>query len=149
MTFPRFERIYVSLFDDDQIRQYLDHCLGKAESEKFWNETVEKVFDVKDLVRRPILIDLIVTDLDAVQNIEGKVTPGKVYRTITERWQEREEQRLPQSIELQHKKERIPKNIVLFMEELAYWMFTKGKDRLHFKTLRDAISTLTMKQKRS
>ena len=36
---PRFERIYVSLFDDEQIRQYLDLCLGKEASEKFWNET--------------------------------------------------------------------------------------------------------------
>ncbi|MDL1968824.1 MAG: SUMF1/EgtB/PvdO family nonheme iron enzyme [Deltaproteobacteria bacterium] len=140
MTYPRFERIYVSLFDDEQIRRYLDLCLGKAASEKFWNETVEKVFDVKDLARRPILIELIVNDLDAVQNIEGKVTPGKVYRTITERWQEREEQRLPQSIVLQHREEKIPKNIMLFMEELAYWMFTQEKDRLHFNTLKDAIN---------
>ena len=101
---------------------------------------MEKVFDVKDLARRPILIELIVNDLDAVQNIEGKVTPGKVYRTITERWQEREEQRLPQSIMLQHKEEKIPKNIMLFMEELAYWMLTKEKARLHFNTLRDAIN---------
>jgi formylglycine-generating enzyme required for sulfatase activity/GTPase SAR1 family protein len=139
LTYPRFERIYVSLFDDEQIRRYLDRCLGKAASKKFWNETVEVVFDVKDLVRRPILIELIVNDLDAVQNIEGKVTPGKVYRTITERWQEREEQRLPPSIVLQYKEKKIPKNIMLFMEELAYWMLTKGKDRLHFNTLRDAI----------
>jgi len=140
LTYPRFERIYVSLFDDGEIRRYLDLCLGKAASKKFWNETVEKVFDVKDLARRPILIELIVNDLEAVQNIEGKVTAGKVYRTITERWQEREEQRLPQSIVLQHKEERIPKNIILFMEELAYWMLTKGKDRLHFNTLSDAIN---------
>jgi GTPase SAR1 family protein len=139
MTYPRFERIYVSLFDDEQIKRYLDLCLGKAASEKFWNETVKEVFDVKDLARRPILIELIVNDLDAVQNIEGKVTPGKVYRTITERWGEREEQRLPQSVVLQHKEERIPKNIMLFMEELAYWMLTKERDRLHFNTLRDAI----------
>ena len=140
MIYPRFERIYVSLFDDEQIRRYLDLCLGKAASEKFWNETVEKVFDVKDLARRPILIELIVNDLEAVQNIEGKVTQGKVYRIVTERWQEREEQRLPQSIVLQHKEERIPKNIILFMEELAYWMFTHEKDRLHFNTLKDAIN---------
>jgi formylglycine-generating enzyme required for sulfatase activity len=101
---------------------------------------VEVVFDVKDLARRPILIELIVNDLDAVQNIEGKVTPGKVYHTVTERWQEREEQRLPQSIVLQHKEAKIPKNIMLFMEELAYWMLTKEKARLHFNTLKDAIN---------
>ncbi|MBW2647802.1 MAG: SUMF1/EgtB/PvdO family nonheme iron enzyme, partial [Deltaproteobacteria bacterium] len=140
MTYPRFERIYISSFDDDQIRQYLDLCLGKAASKKFWNETVEKVFNVKDLASRPILIELIVKDREAVQNIEGKVTPGKVYHTIIERWQEREDQRLPPSIVLQHKEERIPRNIILFMEELAYWMFTQEKDRLHFKTLKDAIN---------
>jgi len=149
MTYPRFERIYVSLFDDEQIRRYLDLCLGEKEAEKFWNETVNVVFNVKDLASRPILIELIVNDREAVQNIEGKVTPGKVYRTITERWQEREEQRLPQSIVLQHREEKIPKNIMLFMEELAYWRFTKElaywrftkeKERLHFNTLKDAIN---------
>lgn len=139
LAYPRFERIYVSLFDDNQIRRYLDLCLGKTASEKFWNETVEVIFDVKDLARRPILIELIINDLDAVQNIEGKVTPCKIYYTVTERWLEREEQRLPQSIVLQHKEERIPKNIMMFMQELAYWMFTKEKDHLHFNTLRDAI----------
>ncbi len=28
LTYPRFKKIYVSLFDDEQIRQYLDLCLG-------------------------------------------------------------------------------------------------------------------------
>jgi formylglycine-generating enzyme required for sulfatase activity len=136
MVYPRFERIYVSLFDDGQIREYLDLSLGKAESEKFWNETVEKVFNVKDLASRPILIELIVNDLDAVKNIEGRVTPGKLYQTVTERWREREEQRLFAAVEV----EKIPKNIMLFMEELASWMLAKGVDRLHFETLKDAIN---------
>jgi formylglycine-generating enzyme required for sulfatase activity len=136
MVYSRFERIYVSLFDDGQIREYLDLSLGKEESAKFWNETVEKVFNVKDLVSRPILIELIVSDLDAVRNIEGRVTPGKLYQTIAERWREREEQRLFEAVEV----EKIPKNIMLFMEELASWMLAKGVDRLHFETLRDAIN---------
>ena len=142
MTHPRFERIYISLFDDEQIKRYLDLSLGKEKSEKFWNETVEEIFDVKDLARRPILIELIVNDLEAVQNIAGKVTPGKIYRIVTKRWQEREreEQRLPQSIVLKREEKKIPKDIMLFMEELAYWMFTQEKDRLHFNTLKDAIN---------
>lgn len=100
---------------------------------------MEKVFDIKDLARRPILLNLIVDDLEAIQDIQGKVTPGKVYNTVTERWREREEERVPRSIELQQKEQRVPKNIMLFMEELAYWMFIQGKDRSHFNTLRDAI----------
>lgn len=81
---------------------------------------MEKVFDIKDLARRPILLNLIVDDLEAIQDIQGKVTPGKVYNTVTERWREREEERVPRSIELQQKEQRVPKNIMLFMEELAY-----------------------------
>ncbi|MBE9572628.1 MAG: SUMF1/EgtB/PvdO family nonheme iron enzyme [Proteobacteria bacterium] len=137
---PRFERIYISAFDDEQIKDYLNRCLGKKEAEKFWNETVEGVFDVKDLARRPILLEHIVYDLDAIKNIKGRVTPGKLYNTITERWREREEQRVPPSIELERKEEKIPRNIMLFMEELAHWMFTQEKDRLHFNTLKDAIN---------
>ncbi len=131
LTYPHFERIYISPFNDEQIKQYLRISLGEKEAEEFWSQTMEKVFDMKDLARRPILIELIVYDLydikDAIKKMLGTViTPGKLYKIITERWREREE-------------ERVPKNIMLFMEELAYWMFTKGIDKLHFNTLRDAI----------
>jgi serine/threonine-protein kinase len=54
------------------------------------------------------------------------VTPAKVYETVIEGWRKREG-------------ERAPKNIMLFMEELAYQMFTKEEVQLHFDTLREAI----------
>jgi formylglycine-generating enzyme required for sulfatase activity len=56
------------------------------------------------------------------------VTPAKVYKTVTEGWRKREGKRAPE-------------NIMLFMEELAYRMFTKEEDQLHFDTLRQAIDT--------
>jgi GTPase SAR1 family protein len=141
---PRFERIYISLFDDEQIKEYLRLTLGEERADEFWNQTIQKVFDMKDLTRRPILIDLIVNDIEAIRNIEGKVTQTKVYKAITEMWKKREEARIPTSVELLHGTEKIPKDIMLFMEELAYWMFTNTKDKrekeLHFKTLSDAIN---------
>jgi len=136
---PRFETIFLSPFDDEQIQDYLLLSLGKKEAEKFWNETVKGVFDVKDLARRPILLEHIVDDLDAIRNIEGRVTPGKLYNIITERWRDREEKRVPPSVVLERKEEKIPRDIMLFMEELAHWMFTQKKGRLHFNTLNDAI----------
>lgn len=136
---PRFERIYISLFDDEQIKEYLRLTLGEEKADEFWNHTIQRVFDMKDLAKRPILIDLIVNDIEAIRNIEGKITQTKVYKAITKAWEKREETRIPASVELLRGTEKIPKDIMLFMEELAYWMFTKEKKELHFNTLKDAI----------
>ena len=85
LIYSRFERVYISPFNDKEIKQYLSLCLGKKEAQEFWSQTIEVVFDIKNLARRPILLNLIVYDLEAIQDIEGKVTPGKLYKTITER----------------------------------------------------------------
>jgi formylglycine-generating enzyme required for sulfatase activity/GTPase SAR1 family protein len=128
---PLFERIYISPFNDEQIKDYLRRCLGESKAEEFWKDTIEEVFDMKDLSRRPILLEMIVENLDAIINIkEGKVTPGRLYRVITENWKEREERKTGW---------KVPVKIMLFMEELAFLMFTEGKNEYHFDTLGDVV----------
>jgi formylglycine-generating enzyme required for sulfatase activity/GTPase SAR1 family protein len=128
---PLFERIYISPFNDEQIKDYLCRCLGESKAEEFWKDTIEEVFDMKDLSRRPILLEMIVENLDAIINIkEGKVTQGRLYRVITENWKEREEKKTGW---------KIPGKIMLFMEELAFLMFTEGKNEYHFDTLGDVV----------
>lgn len=122
----RFERIYISSFGDKEIKAYLNLALGQEKALAFWNEVIMKVFDIKDLAKRPILLELITKYSKDIGEIEGVVTPGKVYEKVTERWKEREG-------------ERAPENIMVFMEELAYRMFTKGEEQLHFDTLKQAI----------
>ena|GEM_PF-4663722 len=124
----RFERIYVSLFGDEKIKVYLNLTLGEKKALDFWDNIIEKVFDIKDLAKRPILLELITKYSEDIGEIEGVVTPSKVYETVTEGWRKREG-------------ERAPENIMLFMEELAYRMFTKEEDQLHFDTLSGAIDT--------
>ena len=127
LSYPeRFERIYVSPFGDEEIKVYLNLALGEKKALDFWDNVIEKVFDIKDLAKRPILLDLITKYSKDISKIRGVVTPGKVYKTVTEGWRKREG-------------ERAPENIMLFMEELAYRMFTKEEDQLHFDTLREAI----------
>ncbi len=124
----RFERIYISLFGNKEIKRYLNLALGKKKALAFWNQVIEKVFDIKDLAKRPILLELIIRYSEDIREIKGVVTPGRVYETVTEAWKKREG-------------ERGPENIMLFMEELAYRMFTKQEDELHFDTLREAVNT--------
>jgi len=127
LSYPeRFERIYVSFFNNNEIKVYLNLALGKKKALDFWDNIIEKVFDIKDLAKRPILLELITKYSEDIREIKSVVTPGKFYGIITEAWKNREG-------------ERAPENIVLFMEELAYRMFTKEKDQLHFDTLRQAI----------
>ncbi len=122
----RFERIYVSPFGNDEIKDYLSLALGKKKALDFWDNIIEKVFDIKDLAKRPILLDLITKYSEDIIKIRSVVTPAKVYETVTELWIKREEGRAPE-------------NIMLFMEELAYRMFTRQESQLHFDTLKEAI----------
>jgi hypothetical protein len=122
----RFERIYVSLFSHDEVKAYLNLALGKRGASDFWNNVIGKIFDIEDLVKRPILLELITKHSEDISKISGVITPAKVYETVTEGWRKREG-------------ERAPENIMLFMEELAYRMFTEEEDQLHFDTLREAI----------
>ena len=122
----RFERIYVSPFGDEEIKVYLNLALGRKKALDFWDNIIEKVFDIKDLAKRPILLELITKYSEDIREIKSVVTPGKFYEIITEAWKKREG-------------ERAPENIMLFMEELAYRMFAEEEDQLHFDTLREAI----------
>ncbi len=123
----KFERIYVSPFSHEDIKAYLNLALGKEGASDFWNNVIEKVFDLKDLAKRPVLLELITKHSEDIRKIEGMVTPGKVYEVVTEGWRKREGKRAPE-------------NIMFFMEELAYRMFTMQESQLHFNTLREAIA---------
>ena len=124
----KFERIYVSPFGNEEIKAYLNLALGEKKALDFWDNIIEKVFDIKDLAKRPILLDLITKHSEDISKIRGVVTPAKLYETVTEGWRKREG-------------ERAPENIMLFMEELAYRMFTRQESQLHFDTLREAIDS--------
>ena len=100
--------------------------MGKEKASDFWNNVIEKVFDIKDLDKRPILLELITKYSKDIKKIEGVVTQGKVYGIVTEAWKNREG-------------EHAPENIMLFMEVLAYRMFTEEEVQLNFNTLREAI----------
>ncbi len=128
---PRFERVYICPFADSQIKTYLSLCLGEKEAEQFWRNTLTKVFDMKDLASRPILIEMIVKDIEAIRNAKGTITSGRLYQVITEAWEQREQKR---------SEAKLPKGIMLFMEELAFYMFTREKYKLHFNTLLEAIN---------
>jgi formylglycine-generating enzyme required for sulfatase activity/GTPase SAR1 family protein len=128
-TPERFELIYISPFGNEEIKAYLTSALGEKRALAFWDHIIEKVFDLKDLARRPILLKQIIRYSEDIRKIEGEVTPGKIYEVVTEGWAEREGKRAPE-------------NIMLFMEELAFLLLTgeKYEHRLHFKILRDVVN---------
>jgi len=121
-----FERIYISPFSDEEIQGYLENALGPEGALDFWDNVVDTIWDIKGLAKRPILLELITKYSKEIGKIEGVVTASKIYETVTEAWEKREE-------------ERVPRNIMLFMEELAYRMFTEEESQLYFDTLTAAI----------
>jgi predicted NACHT family NTPase len=80
----KFDRIYISPFSHEEVKAYLNLALGKRGASDFWNNVIDKVFDIKDLTKRPILLELITKHSEDISKISGVVTPAKVYETVIE-----------------------------------------------------------------
>lgn len=46
LAYKNFERIYISLFDEGQIKEYLNLTLGEDIAEDFWRNTIKRVYDM-------------------------------------------------------------------------------------------------------
>ena len=78
---PNYSVIHLNPFDDDQIRQYLD---THTDNPDFYWEQIRTIFDLKDLAKRVVLLDMIVEYLPKVieQKKNGeKINASDLYRT--------------------------------------------------------------------
>jgi hypothetical protein len=75
----KFERIYVSFFSHKEVKAYLNLALGKREASDFWNNVIDKVFDIKDLAKRPILLELITKHSEDISKMGGRACTRKYH----------------------------------------------------------------------
>jgi hypothetical protein len=81
---PNFLISYLQEFEPDQVRAYLEHrCGGQAERVSGF---IACTYNLEELSRRPVLLDMIVTSADRLGEQTEPVTPAILYRIYTDIW---------------------------------------------------------------
>jgi uncharacterized protein YjbI with pentapeptide repeats/energy-coupling factor transporter ATP-binding protein EcfA2 len=127
-----YQFIHLLPFDDDQIQRFLD---SHTDDPEFYWEQIENVFDLHDLAKRPVLLQLIVDYLPKVIKEKGKDEPIKasdLYNRCIEEEMNRKSRVLNLIIPNKYRVE--------ILEKLAVWLFLN--DTLSFDTALSEILDL-------
>lgn len=122
----KVKTVYVNLFTEDDIKKYFEKKFSDSWEIKY--KMMTRVYNLSDLSKRPILLDLIVQTLSEFSPTTGDITQGKLYDEYINLWMKRES-----------KKRVDPKYVSILMEELAFKMFCENKYVITWKELSDII----------
>ncbi|MFN0084201.1 MAG: pentapeptide repeat-containing protein [Blastocatellia bacterium] len=121
------EAVYLQEFSDEQVQRYLEMARPKTHKEDW--KTIQEIYNLRDLVRRPLLLDMVVKGLPKLHNFNAST----LYAKYVEVWFEREQT-----------KGRILDKAVKFdlMKELAWKIWDEEKHRIHFNDLLKLVEGL-------
>lgn len=127
----RFTEIEIDEFNDNQIREYLDHkneqlAAAGLNAEEFLR-AIGSIHDLYDLARRPVLLGMLLDTLPEIldtcatnANPQGnRVSAASLYDTYTSKWIEREMKKGRTLFSREHK--------AAFCTFLAFRMFGNGE----------------------
>jgi hypothetical protein len=119
---------YVLPFKEQQKEEYLRKTQGDA-----WQDmadSINKIYDLKDLSSRPILLNLITNLLPELRKTKGPVGERRLYDIAVDSWLERERWRGIQSEDVRG-----------FLESIAFEMFKKLGDNhsIHHRNLQNHV----------
>jgi HEAT repeat protein len=81
---PNFLITYLQEFNSEQVTAYLkDRCGGAAGRVR---EFISTTYNLEELSRRPVLLEMIVTSADSLGRQTEPVTPAILYRIYTDIW---------------------------------------------------------------
>jgi formylglycine-generating enzyme required for sulfatase activity len=127
---PNYRILYLREFDEPQIVEYLQKACGD-EWERDW-ETIRSLYNLWDLARRPVLLDMVVKSLPQLRERKGEVTAAGLYDVYTGYWIHRDDWRAILT----------PAGKAAFTEELAWRLWTANRERLHYAELTDLAQEL-------
>lgn len=64
--------VYLLEFDDEQIQAYIRRVCGEAKADEYWH-TIENTYNLEDLSKRPLLLDMIVKTLPELERRGGAI----------------------------------------------------------------------------
>jgi formylglycine-generating enzyme required for sulfatase activity len=127
---PNYRILYLREFDQPKIIAYLQKACGD-EWKKDW-ETIQSIYNLEELARRPVLLDIVVKSLPELRRRGGEVTPAGLYQVYTNFWIERDDWRAILT----------PAGKAAFTTELAWRLWTANRERLHYAELTDLAQEL-------
>lgn len=122
----KLKLIYVNLFMEDDIKKYLEKSFGNNCEDKY--EIIKRIYNLSDLSRRPILLNIIVQTLPELSKVAGDINHSELYNIFTNKWMNREK-----------KKDLDPKYVSVLMEDLAFKMFDENKSKITIDELYELI----------
>jgi len=81
---PNFQIAYLQEFDQTRVRRYLDMRCGKGADRV--QSFIENTYNLQELSRKPVLLDMIVASEQSIQREARAVTPGILYKMYTDIW---------------------------------------------------------------
>ncbi|TEU10817.1 MAG: NACHT domain-containing protein [Anaerolineales bacterium] len=127
---PNYRILYLREFDEHKIVEYLQKACGDQ-----WErdrETIRSIYNLEDLVRRPVLLDMVVKSLPKLRERKGEVTAAGLYDVYTGYWIHRDDWRAIMTAA----------GKAAFTEELAWRLWTADRERLHYAELTDLAQEL-------
>lgn len=81
---PNFLITYLQEFDSGQVSTYLESRCGRQAGRV--RDFISTTYNLEELSRRPVLLDMIVTSADSLGRQTEPVTPAILYRIYTDIW---------------------------------------------------------------
>lgn len=81
---PNFLITYLQEFDSEQVSTYLESRCGRQACRV--RDFISNTYNLEELSRRPVLLDMIVTSADSLGRQTEPVTPAILYRIYTDIW---------------------------------------------------------------
>ena len=121
---PNFEIVYLEPFTDDDVQAVLRARF--PDSWKAYWERIQRIYNLPDLARRPVLLDMIAQTLPELQ--EGQtLNAARLYQVCTGLWLERDAAKGRTLL--------TPAGRRLFAEELAMEMLHTGELAIHYSRI--------------
>lgn len=118
---PNFDIMYLEPFDDEQIKEALRKRV--SESWEYYYQQIKSTYDLPNLARRPVMIEMIVDTLPDVKDLSA-INPAVLYQKYTDKWIKKNIEEERTFLDADSKR--------IFMEELAWEMYRTGSLRLHY-----------------
>jgi WD40 repeat protein len=132
-----FGIIYLREFDDEQIKKFLQKRVPLIEKQKkvkgwkYYYQRIQEIFDLKDLAKRPVLLELIVKYLPQLVKKGEKINASTLYDTTIH---EEIKRRLKVGKTVIKRDDRIK-----LMKLLATWMYNHDKLSLYYKDIPELL----------
>lgn len=126
---PNFDLLYIKDLSDEQIKRILYKRVG-TRWKAYWS-TIRKVYDLPDLVKRPVMLDMVINAHNELKDCKS-INHAKLYQIYTDQWIEKDIIKNRTLLDVKSKR--------YFAQEIAWEMFSRRKLTIPFEDIKDLVS---------